>query len=174
MTDTVTQKDVRRSARCEKSNEETIASRFEQQAAAFPDKLAVVTDARSLTYGTLDVQAGSIAAGLASVPSDNSRPVVIFVSGEMACVAAMLGALKANRIFIPLAPSSPEGWVGQVTKDSGSAQIIADTATRAIAKRAAPNDVTVLEFEQLVNSGNKVVTARSSHTDDPAYVVYTS
>lgn len=168
------QKDVRRSCRWEKSSEETIASRFEQQVAALPDKLAVVTDATSLTYRALDLQARRIAAGLASLPSDNSRPVVIFVSGEMACVAAMLGALKANRIFIPLAPSSPEGWVGEVTKDSGSSQIIADSGTRSIARQAAVNGVVVLEFEQLVNNGDKAVIDSSGHADDAAYVVYTS
>ena len=88
--------------------EETIVSRFERQVAAFPDNLAIVTDDISLTYRALDLKANRIAAELASLPSPRDQPIVLFMKDEAARVAAMLGALKANRIFIPLAPNSPE------------------------------------------------------------------
>ena len=83
-------------------SEDTIASRFERQVAAVPDKLAIVTDEISLTYRALDLKASRVAAALASLPSQRDRPIVLFMKDEAARVAAMLGALKANRIFIPL------------------------------------------------------------------------
>ena len=85
------------------NSEDTIASRFERQVAAVPDKLAIVTDEISLTYRALDLKASRIAAVLASLPSQRDRPIVLFMKDEAARIAAMLGALKANRIFIPFA-----------------------------------------------------------------------
>ena len=91
--------------------EDTIASRFERQVTAVPDKLAIVTDETSLTYRALDLKASRVAAALSSLPSQRDRPIVLFVKDEAARVAAMLGALKANRIFVPLGANSPEQWV---------------------------------------------------------------
>ena len=82
------------------NSEDTIASRFERQVAAVPDKLAIVTDEISLTYRALDLKASRIAAALASLPSQRDRPIMLFMKDEAARIAAMLGALKANRIFI--------------------------------------------------------------------------
>ena len=43
---------------------ETVASRFERQVTADPDKLAIVTDEISLTYRALDLKASRVAAAL--------------------------------------------------------------------------------------------------------------
>ena len=93
---------------------------------------------------------------------------------EAVRIAAMLGALKANRIFIPLAPDSPQPWITQVIEDSGAAQIIVDSSTRSIAELAATGDVTVMEVEQLTQSLQPFVADRTISPDDTAYIVYTS
>ena len=133
-------------------SEHTIVSQFERQVAAVPHKLALVTDETSLSYRALDLKARRIAAGLAALPAQRDRPVMLFMKDEAARVAAMLGVLRANRIFIPIAADSPAQWLTQVIEDSGTAQIIVDSSTRSIAKRAAIGSVTVLEAEQLAHS----------------------
>ena len=119
------------------NSEDTIALRFERQVAAVPDELAIVTDETSLTYRALDLEASRIAAALTSLPSQRDQPIVLFMKDEAARIAAMLGALKADRIFIPLASNSPEKWIAQIIEDSGAAQIIVDSSTRSIAELAA-------------------------------------
>jgi amino acid adenylation domain-containing protein len=156
------------------NSEETITSRFERQVATVPDKLALVTDEISLTYRALDLKASSIAAALASLPFQTDRPIVLFLKDEAARIAAMLGALKGNRIFIPLAPDSPQQWVTQVIEDSGTAQIIVDSSTRSVAELAATGDVTVMEVEQLARSLEPSVADRTASPDNTAYIVYTS
>src|SRR5262249_25652274 len=132
-----------------RQSEDTVSSRFELQLAAHPNKLALVTDEISLTYRALDLKASLIAATLIGLPSQHDQPVVIFIKDEPTRIAALLGALKANRIFIPLAANSPEKWVTQVIEDSGTAQIIVDSSTRTVAELAAIGSVTVLEVDQL-------------------------
>ena len=156
------------------NSEDTIVSRFGRQVAAVPDQLAIVTDEISLTYRALDLKASRIAAVLASLPSQRERPIMLFMKDEAARVAAMLGALKANRIFIPVAPNSPQKWVTQVIEDSGAAQIIVDSSTRSIAELAATGSVTVMEVEQLARSLEPFVADRTASPDDTAYIVYTS
>ena len=154
--------------------EDTIVSRFERQVAAVPDQLAIVTDGISLTYRALDQRAGHIAAALASLPSQRDRPIVLLMRDEVARIAAMIGALKAKRIFIPLAPDSPERWVTQVIEDSETVQIIVDRSTRSTAERAATGSITVMEVEGLAQSMPPRVTDRTASPDDTAYIVYTS
>jgi amino acid adenylation domain-containing protein len=155
------------------NSEDTILSRFERQVAAHPDNPAIVADNVSLTYRELDLKVGRIAARLASLQHEPDRPIALFMKDETARLAAMLGVLKANRIFIPLATDAPEQWVAQVIKDSGTAHIIADSFTHSTAKRAADN-VAVLKAEQLTESSDTFVANQTARPDNTAYIVYTS
>ena len=155
-------------------SEDTIVSRFGRWVALVPDKLAVVTDESSLTYRALDLRASRIASVLVSLPSRHDRPIVLFIKEEAARIAAMIGVLKAERIFITVAPNSPEGWVSQVIEDAGAAHIIADSSTRSVAERAATDGVSVLYIEQLNQSEELFVVDRKASPDEPAYIVYTS
>jgi amino acid adenylation domain-containing protein len=156
------------------NSEDTIVSRFERQVAALPDKLALVTDKISLTYRALDLKASRIAAVLASLPSQPSRPIVLLMKDEAARITTLLGVLKARQIFIPLAPESPEKWLTQVIEDSGAAHIIVDSGTRCIAELAITGDVTVMEVEQLARSSQRFVASGTASADDTACIVYTS
>src|SRR6516225_75786 len=156
------------------NSEDTIALRFERQLAAVPDKLAIVTDEISLTYRALDLRASRIAAALALLPSRRDQPIALLMGDKVTRIAAILGASKANRIFIPLAPDSPENWVTQVIEDSGTAQIIIDSSTRSIAELAATGNVTVTEVGQLARSLEPLVADRIASPDNTAYIVYTS
>jgi acyl-CoA synthetase (AMP-forming)/AMP-acid ligase II/thioesterase domain-containing protein/acyl carrier protein len=154
--------------------DDTITSRFKRQVAAVPERLALVTDGISLTYRALDLEASHIAAGLASFPAQRDRPVMLLMKDEAACTAAMLGTLKANRAFIPLAPDLPEKWLAQVVAESETAQIVVDSSTRALAERAANGGVTVISVEQFARSSEPFVADRAASADDTAYILYTS
>jgi acyl-CoA synthetase (AMP-forming)/AMP-acid ligase II len=86
----------------------------------------------------------------------------------------MLGALKANRIFIPLAPNSLEKWVTRVIEDSRAARVIVDDSTRSVAEVAATGGITVIEIEQLAQSSAPFLADRTVSPGDTAFVVYTS
>jgi amino acid adenylation domain-containing protein len=156
------------------SSEDTIVSRFELQVAAAPDKLAIVTDEISLSYRALDVKATRIAAALASRSSERDQPIVLLMKDDAARLAAMLGVLKADRIFIPLAPDSPKKWLTQVINDSGACQVIVDSSTRSVAEAAVTDNVTVIEVGKLARSLEPFVANRAASADDTAYIVYTS
>ncbi len=156
------------------SSEDTIISRFERQVAGHSDNLAIVTEQISLSYRALDQIANHIAAALLSLSSQHDRPIVLFMQNDAARVAAMLGVLKASRIFIPVAPDSPEKWLTQVFEDSGAAEIIVDNFTQRMANLAAGGNVNVLEVDRLAQSHELLVAKEVASPDETAYVVYTS
>jgi len=55
-------------------SDDTIATRFERQARATPDNLAIVTDETSHTYRELDALAANIAAHIVAVSSLRETP----------------------------------------------------------------------------------------------------
>jgi non-ribosomal peptide synthetase component F len=150
----------------------TIVFRFDRQVAASPASLAIVTDETSLSYRALDLEADAVAAALASLPFNSNRPVVLFIKDDAARVCAMLGALKANRIFIPLAPNSPQEWLAQVVEDSRSTQILVDRSTRSIVELS--RSVTLIEVEHLARSLQPLVADWRVSSADTAAIVYTS
>jgi len=156
------------------NSEDTIDLRFEQQVAAAPDELAIVIDDISLTYRALDQRANGFAAELTSVASQHNEPIVLFAKDQATLIAAMLGSLKANRIFIALAPNSPIKWVRQVIEDSGAAHIIVDSSTQSIANFAITGRVSVTVADQLARSSQSFLADRTASSDDTAYIVYTS
>jgi hypothetical protein len=78
------------------NSEDTITSRFERQAAAVSDKLAIVTEEISLTYRALDLKASRIAAALTLLPSQRDQPIMLFIQDEAARVAAKLLLLTTS------------------------------------------------------------------------------
>jgi amino acid adenylation domain-containing protein len=113
----------------------TIAAHFERQVAATPSNFAIVTDDVSLTYRDLDLLAGNIAARVAAENSAPDGPIAILLEKGPFAIAAMLGATKAGRIFVPLELSAPEAWLTGVVGECGAAQILTDTKWLAVATR---------------------------------------
>jgi amino acid adenylation domain-containing protein len=153
---------------------DTIGTRFERQAAATPDNLAVVTDELALTYGELDAVASRIAGGLAGLPSNKDRPVALLMPEGPFLYAALLGAAKAGRIFFVLPVTSPEPWLSELIADSAAQYILTDNSSCALAVRVAGSQAKVLEVEPIAAS-TAPVTAQIPRTPNaPACIVYTS
>src|SRR5262249_31657376 len=152
----------------------TIGTRFERQAAATPDNLAVVTDELSLTYRELDTLASRIAGGLAVLPSDSDRPVALLLSEGPSLYASMLGAVKAGRIFFVLAVTSPEPWLSTLVAESGAAHILTDNSWYAVALRVAGTEASVLEVERIGALAAPAMAEIARTPNAPACIVSTS
>jgi len=152
----------------------TLAGRFEQQVAARPNELAIVADNGALTYRALDARASSVAWTLASHGSKEGRPVLLYMKDDVARLVAMLGAAKANRIFIPVAPNSPAPWIRQIIDSSGSTLVVADQSTSSIRDDVASRLVSVIELDGLAAHSNTFVCDHIPSGDEAAFITFTS
>jgi non-ribosomal peptide synthetase component F len=86
---------------------QSIAGRFEQQVAQHPDRLAVVSAESQLTYAELNQVANRIARAVLSHLGEGEEPVALLFEEGAFIIAAILGVLKAGKIYVPLDPAFP-------------------------------------------------------------------
>ena len=85
--------------------EQAVCTRFEEQARRFASRPALDADSREVSYGDLDRDANRIAHQiLASCGPGEGRVALIFRRAS-ALVPALLGVLKAGKVYVPVDPS---------------------------------------------------------------------
>jgi amino acid adenylation domain-containing protein len=151
---------------------QSIVARFEAQVRAHGDRRAIKTGRDDLTYAELDRLAGRIARGIAGLPAAVTTVALLLDHGA-AVFAAMLGALKAATIYVPLDPAYPVGRLRYLLDDSGAGVIVTDGANRDLADALSDRRLPVVNVEALSDDG-AVALARRHAADDVAFIVYTS
>src|SRR5947209_6376408 len=108
-----------------------------QTAANAPDRLAVIDDARAVTYDELDELIDRVAAAM---QADGLKPrdvISISALSSLEYVATFLGALRAGVAVAPLAPSSRLQDLAAMVKDSGAKILFMDETTASSMGTAA-------------------------------------
>jgi amino acid adenylation domain-containing protein len=120
--------------------------------------------------------AASIARDIRSHSPANSSPVALLTEDSLGCIASMLGAAKAERIFIPLDLTFPETYLAEIIADSGATLILADAAAMELAKRITGAGARVIRIGE--NSAGREIhpVEHTTHrrASDAAYILYTS
>lgn len=149
--------------------------RFEENARATPDAVAVVRAGRQMTYAELDARANRFAHFLVARGYGRGTKVGICLDYSADLLVALLGTLKAGAAYVPFDPAYPQArlqlLLGQVP---GLALIVASPETAAMVGSA---DVEVVDLEQL-SDHLAVLPATSPGIpvtgDDVCYAVFTS
>ncbi|MDM7459432.1 MAG: amino acid adenylation domain-containing protein [Paracoccus sp. (in: a-proteobacteria)] len=104
-----------------------LATRFEQVAAAHPDRLAVIdaVQDRILSYRQLDRLANALAHRLADGGLAAGDVAAIAMPRGHAQIAAMLAVLKAGVAFLPLDPEQPAAYLADLVARTGARALIA-------------------------------------------------
>jgi acyl-coenzyme A synthetase/AMP-(fatty) acid ligase len=118
-----------------------------------------------------------IAAMLRSSTLDPERPIALLLQDMILCVAAMLGAAKAGRIYIPLDIGFPETWLAQTLNTAEAALVFTDANTAPIVNRVAGEHTRIVELDQgqlrHANVSRPAKTA-SRDAEAPAFILFTS
>ena len=135
--------------------EGSLVDRFEAHAARFPDRVAVVDAAGPLTYAQLDQTADHIAHRLLAHSPTREETVGLALGHGARMVAAILGALKAGKIYVPLDPALPADRLAHVLDDAQISVIVTDARhTPGLAGLPAPVvpviDLDAVEIEKPV------------------------
>lgn len=104
--------------------EQTIPQRFARVVAAFPDRLAVQTDAHAVTYRALDAWSDRFAAAIG--PADAQAPVAVALAHEAPLAAALLGVLKAGHPYVCFDPRLPVARLHDLLDDADVGLVVTD------------------------------------------------
>ncbi len=144
---------------------------FERQAAAHPDRVAIICRGKQLTYAELNARANQLAWHLrarGAVP-ETLIPVCVERSLEMA--VGILGILKSGAAYVPIDPAYPAERIKFMLTDINAPFIVTQSAYLQLP--AAEKILLDSDWEIIAQNptGNPPPIANSENL---AYVIYTS
>ena len=155
----------------------TVGARFVQQAAATPDRLAVVCADQALTYRELDQKTAALAAALRARGIGRGDCVGVLLHRSCSLVAALFGIMRAGAAYVPLDPALPSARLHFILADTACRLVVTQPSLRSL----LPDDVPdVLFVDALPEHDPRTPPAAPvpEVLDDaqaaPAYIIYTS
>ena len=154
--------------------EQSIVARFEQQVARYPDRLAVMTPELQFTYTELNQAANRIARAVLAHVGKREEPVALFFQHGAFLIAAIMGILKAGKIYISLDPLESPTRTADVLECSQAKLLLTNTKNLSQARQLAQGGQSILNCEDIdaaVATGN---LDEPISPEMPAVILYTS
>jgi amino acid adenylation domain-containing protein len=153
--------------------EQSIPQRFEQQVSHHADRLAVQGPDRTWTYQALNQMANRVAWATLTRCGDGNETVALLFGHGAQMIAALMGVLKAGKIYVPIDPAHPRARSAHILDDAQVPLIIADHANLNLALEMAQGR-DVLQMEEVETSPQVGNPALVLSPDTYAYLLYTS
>ncbi|WP_374593251.1 acyl-CoA ligase (AMP-forming), exosortase A system-associated [Sphingosinicella sp.] len=137
-------------------------------------RAALIEGAHTTTYAELEALVSRMASGLAAIGVRPGDRVAVWLSKTTGNIAALLGAMRAGAVAIPVNPVLKAPQVEHIIADSGATVLLTNNA-RAETLRNTPRTCRVLRAEKdwgALMTGAPVAVDRAP--DDLAAILYTS
>ncbi len=146
--------------------------RFERQAAATPDAIAVHTRNHRWTYAELDRRASQIAAGILDSVGDETSRIGLMFEHDAPMIAALLGALKAGKTYVPMDAAYPEARLQFMIEDAQIGTLVTTETSLERARSIAGERCPVIAIESFEDL--EPHHGIDCDPESPAYILYTS
>jgi len=155
--------------------EHSIPERFEQQVSLHPNRLAVDGRTGSVAYDALNRWANRIGRAILALRAEGKgKTLGLLLQKDAPTVAALMGALKAGQIYVPLDPAHPPARASKMLQDAKAALIVTDDAHYAAALELGFDARGVLNIDRLEPNLSEQNLGLSVPPDSLAYIIYTS
>jgi amino acid adenylation domain-containing protein len=156
------------------SLEQSITQRFEAIAERFSDRIALKMGASGCTYAELNRTANRLARAIICRQAGSRDTVgLIFDHGPQAIIA-ILAALKAGKIYVPLDSSFPTERVTSILEDAGAKLVVTNQRDSRLASSLSRAGVQLLDLDAVETSIPEENLFPSVSADAAAYIIYTS
>lgn len=147
---------------------------LEKNAAAFPDRTAVVFGDTRVTYKELNESANRIAHGLIDEGATGRISALMLKRSEKVYMVRQ-GILKAGSAFLSIDPEYPDERVKVMAEDSGAAVLVVSEAIREErASLLSTLKCRVLTVEDMLDTEEVSDPDIEVQKEDPAYCIFTS
>jgi non-ribosomal peptide synthetase component F len=117
--------------------ERSIPHRFEQMVAKYAGRVAVKDRTRQLTYAELNQSANCVAQAILAQRGEVQEPVALLLPKGTPLVVAILGTLKAGKIFVLLDPTLPHARIRYILDDVQAGLLVTSGEYLLMAKAVA-------------------------------------
>jgi len=160
----------------EKEGISMLVKRFEEQALRYPDKVAIKTTKGQLTYNQLNQQGNIVAHAIQQGKAVGNQVALLFQHGSDMIVGVM-GALKANKIYVPFDPTYPQNRLVYMLEDCEAELIVTNNENLQLAEgfiQQMDKPVEILNIDDLDKSVALENPQREIDGNQMAYILYTS
>jgi amino acid adenylation domain-containing protein len=154
--------------------EQSIPGRFEKIVQRYPHRLAVKTRKRALTYDELNQAANRAAYAIIERRGEANEPIALLLENDAPMIAAILGALKAGKIYVPLDASYPRASLAYVLEDTGASVVVTDTGNLALARELAHSGLELVNLDDMDGNSPEPNPDLDVSPETPVYILYTS
>lgn len=123
----------------------SVVERFERVVQQYPHRLAVKTKEQQWTYDELNQAANRLAHRIVNAQGTGNEPIAILMDQGAGMIIAILGVLKAGKIYVPLDPSNSLESLRSILVDCQTKCIVTNSAHRP----QQSNDVQIINFDEL-------------------------
>ncbi|MDX1997183.1 MAG: amino acid adenylation domain-containing protein [Thermoanaerobaculia bacterium] len=145
---------------------------FAAQAAAAPDRVAVVFEGETLSYGELDRRANHLAQELQLRGIGPDSVVGVLAERSFELIVALFGVLKAGGAYLPLDPDLPSERLGFMIEDSQVEVVLAQD--RHADGIVGYGQAQIVILDGPLPDGPAATPVVALHPENAAYVIYTS
>ena len=162
--------------------DELLPQRFERQAAATPQAIALAHAHGEINYATLNAAANRLAHVLLARGIGAGDRVAIALPRSAELPIALLAVLKSGAAYVPVDPDYPAERVAYMLEDAKPAAVIANAATAFVIDSAQGTHALLLDDTQTRAAIERAPTHNPSndagsapiHGRSAAYTIYTS
>ena len=141
--------------------EQSISDRFEKIALRHGNRIAVKSGNQSVTYDELNRIANRIAQALLQRFGMGDERIVLLLDHDAPLVAAILGVLKAGKVFVVLDPSFPKARMAYILADSQAGAVLCNSRSLSLARELEPDTSRLMNIDEL-DAGLSVENAHIS------------
>ncbi|MBP1996330.1 non-ribosomal peptide synthetase family protein [Paenibacillus eucommiae] len=157
--------------------ESNIVDMFAAVAKSFPQRTALSTDHRQLTYEQLDRLSNKVAHMLVEKGLRKGQFVSIFMERSIDVIISLMGVLKAGGAYVPLDPEHPDDRNAYIISDTQSHFILTNenfTSKLAAFLDHVSMEKQVFQMDKQLDLYSEEACYIQIEADDLAYVIYTS
>ncbi len=154
--------------------EQSISDRFEQQVHRYPQRLAVKTKTKGLTYDELNRNANRVAHAVLAHCDKGNDPVALLFKQGAALISATLGVLKAGKAYVSMDLSLPTTKAIQILEKLQAHLILTDGPHFYLAHELVGDRSKILNLDDLDSTLSIDNPRLSISPDNIAYIHYTS
>jgi amino acid adenylation domain-containing protein len=152
----------------------SLVARFEQVAAGFGARPALVHPGGTVSYDELSRAANRVAHQLLSLQQKEGAPVALLPDDPAVYLPALLGALKAGKFYLPLDPSFPPERTAYILQDSRSGLLLTDAGHLERARQLAGADIRVFCLDDMAADLPETNPGLAFLPSAPSVLLYTS
>jgi amino acid adenylation domain-containing protein len=154
--------------------EKSVGECFAVVADKYPHKLAVVDPHQELTYRSLNQKANRLAHAIRNMEYPGEVPVSFLLERTSDAITAILGILKAGKIYVALDPSNPLDYLKMILDDVQPSLIITNTSLINVALKLSDREIPILNIDELAPGLSDENPSDSPSSSSLAAIFYTS